>query len=48
VSFEHLMGFTLMGFLNLARFALLAIAVAWLIVWLIAHGAEFGPDDFDP
>lgn len=48
VSIEHLMGVTLMGFLTWLGLLLLAIAIAWLIVWLMAHGATYGPDDFDP
>ena len=43
-----MIGLTLVGFLTWLGLLLLAIAVAWLIVWLIVHGATIGPDDFDP
>ena len=47
VSIEGLIGVTLKGFLIWFGLLLLAIAVAWLIVFLIAHGADIGPDDMD-
>lgn len=43
-----MIGLTLVGFLTWLGLFLLAIAVVWLIVWLIALGGTIGPDDFDP
>jgi hypothetical protein len=47
LSIEGVVGVTLLGFLIWFGLLLLAIGVAWLIVWLIAHGATIGPDDLD-